>query len=257
MNGATPGMFSLEGRLALVTGGASGIGWGITTSLAAAGADVVIMDIDDEAAQARAAQLQGGGCRAHARHVDLADESSILAACSRTVDELGTPWVVVNCAGLQDRESFLEGTSVEWDRMNRVNARGPFLVTRQIARAMVAAGDGGRIVNIGSAVLRGSIVSGLVAYAGSKGALLGLSTAAAFELAAHGITVNMVLPGAVATPGAIAARGPAPQGPARRPLPLGMCEPEDIAGAVLYFASPAARRVTNQVIAVDGGFSVT
>lgn len=250
-------MFSLSGRLALVTGGASGIGWGIAQLLAGAGADIVIMDIDEEAAERRAAQLRDEQHRAQACRVDLADESSITAGVSRIIREMGTPWIVVNNAGLQDRELFLEGTAEEWDRMNRINARGPYLLTREAARSMVSAGDGGRIVNIASAALRGSIVSGLVSYTGSKGAMLGLSTATAFELAAHGITVNTVLPGGVPTPGAVAARGPLPEGPARRALPLGMCEPEDIAGAVLYFASPAARRVTNQVMAVDGGFSVT
>lgn len=250
-------MFRLSGRLALVTGGANGIGWGIAQALSGAGADVVILDIDEAAAEGRAAHLQSGQRRAYAFRVDLADETSIMACFSRVLRDIGAPWIVVNNAGLQDREPFLEGTAEEWDRMNRINARGPYLLTREAARSMVAAGDGGRIVNIASAALRGSIVSGLVSYTGSKGALLGLSTATAFELAGHGITVNTVLPGAVPTPGAVAARGPAPEGPARRSLPLGMCEPEDIAGAVLYFASPAARRVTNQVIAVDGGFSVT
>lgn len=250
-------MFCLEGRLALITGGASGIGWGIARTLAEAGADLVIADIDEKSASDRAEELRAGGYQAVARALDLADEASIVSACAGIFRERGCPWILVNSAGLQDREAFLGGTAEEWDRMNRVNARGPYLMTREVANAMVAAGDGGRIVNIASAALRGSIVSGLVAYTGSKGALLGLSTATAFELAEHGITVNTVLPGAVPTPGAIAARGPAPQGPARRDLPLGMCEPEDIAAAVLYFASPGARRVTNQVIAVDGGFSVT
>ena len=96
------------------------------------------------------------------------------------------------------------------------------------------------------------------AYAGSKGALLGLSRLSAFELAEHNITVNVVLPGAVATPGARAAKGPPPEGPARRKLPLGpICEPADIGAAVYFFATPAARYITNQLISVDAGFSVT
>ena len=163
----------------------------------------------------------------------------------------------MNNAGLQDRESFLEGTAEEWDRMHAVNARGPFLLSREVARAMVAAGSGGRIVNVASAALSGSIVKGLVAYTASKGSLTGLSRASAFELAEHGITVNTVLPGGVPTPGAIAAKGPVPEGPARRAVPLGMCDAQDIAGAVLYFASDLANKVTNQTLAVDGGFSVT
>ena len=121
----------------------------------------------------------------------------------------GTPWVLVNNAGIQDRQLLLEGTAEEWDRMNAVNARGPFLMIREIGRAMAAQGAGGRIINIATAGLRGSIVKGLAAYVGSKGALLALSRASAFELAEHKITVNTVLPGAVATPGARSAKGPA------------------------------------------------
>ena len=123
---------------------------------------------------------------------------------------------------------------------------------------MVAAGDGGRIVNIASAGLQGMTVKGLAAYASSKGAMLALSRDSAMELAEYAITVNTVLPGGVITPGAIAAKGPAPEGPAsQRMPPLGLVEPQETGAAVLYFATPAAGRVTNQVIAVDGGFSLT
>lgn len=249
--------FNLENKVALVTGGASGIGAGIAAALAEAGALVVIADLNRENAEREVAKLIAAGHRAAAVTINLAEENSIVSGCAEIISRYGAPWVLVNNAGLQDRQLLLDGTAKEWDRMNEVNGRGPFLMVREIARAMVAAGQGGRIINIGSAVLRGSIIRGLVPYAGSKGALLGLSGAAAFELVEHGITVNTVLPGAVPTPGAIGAKGPAPDGPARRSLPLGMCEPQDIAAAVLYFASPAARRVTNQILAVDGGFSVT
>ena len=249
--------FSLTDKVALVTGGASGIGAGIATVLAQADATVVIADIDDARAATQAAALTEAGYTAWAVHIDLADEDSIVRGCAEIVSRYGVPWLLVNNAGLQDRQLLLEGTAAEWDRMNRVNGRGPFLVTRDIARAMVAKGDGGRIVNIGSAALVGSIVKGLAAYVGSKGALLALSRASALELVEYGITVNTVLPGGVATPGAVAAKGPPVEGPGRRRPPLGMCEPRDIGAAVLFFASPAARYITNQVLAVDGGFSIT
>ena len=97
---------------------------------------------------------------------------------------------------------LLEASASEWDRIHTVNVRGAFLMTREAARVMVAAGMGGRIVNIGSNSLRGGIVRGLAAYASSKGAINALSLASAFELAEHNITVNTVLPGAESTPGA-------------------------------------------------------
>ncbi|WP_317929695.1 SDR family NAD(P)-dependent oxidoreductase [Halioxenophilus sp. WMMB6] len=250
-------LFNLNGRLALVTGAASGIGFAIADALAQAGARVVLLDINAELLAERTAELKESGLSVASQALDLSSEASIVAACAAVIANHGKPWILVNNAGLQDRQSFLESSSEEWDRMISVNARGPYLLTRELARAMVAAGDGGRIVNIASAALRGSIVHGLVAYTSSKSALLGLSQATAFELAEQCITVNTVLPGGVATPGAIAATGPVPDGPARRTVPLGRCQESDIAAAVLYFASPAAARVTNQVLTVDGGFSVT
>jgi NAD(P)-dependent dehydrogenase (short-subunit alcohol dehydrogenase family) len=249
--------FSLSGKVALVTGGASGIGAGIAAVLAEAGATVVIADVDDSNAKREVAALTEAGHSVGAVHMDLADEDSIVRASGEVVSNYGAPWALVNNAGLQDRQLLLEGTAAEWDRINEVNARGPFLLTREVARAMVAAGQGGRIVNIASAALVGSIVKGLAAYVGSKGALLALSRASALELVEYAITVNTVLPGGVASPGAMAAKGPPVEGPARRRPPLGMCEPRDIAAAVLFFATPAARFITNQVLAVDGGFSVT
>lgn len=249
--------FRLDGKVAVLTGGASGIGAGIARALAQAGAHVVIADIDQQGAERQVGLLINDGLSASAIALNLADESAIIASCKDIVSRHGAPWILVNNAGLQDREALLEGSSSHWERMQQINSRGPFFMTRELAQTMVSAGRGGRIVNIASAALRGSIVKGLAAYTASKGALLGLSQASAFELVEHDITVNTVLPGGVATPGAIAATGPVPEGPARRPPPLGMCAAEDIAAAVVYFASPAARRVTNQVLAVDGGFSVS
>ncbi len=250
--------FNLAGKVALVTGGASGIGTGIATTLAEAGATVVIADRHLDAATRLADELRQAGWSAGSVAIELADEASIVRACAEVIETFGAPWILINNAGIQDRQLLLDGTAEEWDRMNAINARAPFLLTREIGRAMVTRGEGGRIVNVATAGLRGSVVKGLAAYVGSKGALQALSQISAFELAEHGITVNTVLPGAVPTAGAINAQGPAPDGPARRPLPLGkICDPRDIAAAVYFFATPAARYITNQVIAVDAGFSVT
>src|SRR5262249_21118255 len=152
------------------------------------------------------AALAESGHAAKAVHMDLADEASIVRATAEVVAQYGAPWALVNNAGLQDRQLLLDGTAAEWDRINTVNARGPYLLTREVARAMVSGGQGGRIVNIATAALVGSIVKGLAAYVGSKGALLALSRAFALELVEHAITVNTVLPGGVPTAGAMAAK---------------------------------------------------
>jgi NAD(P)-dependent dehydrogenase (short-subunit alcohol dehydrogenase family) len=249
--------FDLSGRVALVTGGASGIGVGIAQLLAEAGAKVVIADISEDGARAQAQALVEAGHQADAVTIDLSDEASIVVACAEVIARHGTPWALINNAGLQDRELLLQGTAEHWERMNLVNARGPFFMMREIGRAMVAADGGGRIVNVASAALVGSIIHGLSAYTASKGAMAALTVTGALELAEHGITVNTVLPGGVGTPGAIGAKGPEARGPARRAPPLGRCEPRDIAAAVLFFASPEARFVTNQVVTVDAGWSVS
>lgn len=250
-------MFGLAGKVAVVTGAAGGIGLGIATVLAEAGATVVIADRNIEAAEREAAALASTGLAVSAIALDVADERSVIAVCAEIVDRIGAPWLLVNNAALQDRQLLLEASTQEWDRIHSVNVRGSFVMTREAARAMVTAGGGGRIVNIGSNSVRGGIIKGLAAYASSKGAINALSLASAFELAEHGITVNTVLPGAVATPGAINATGPQTAGPATRPTPFGLQDPREIGAAVLFFASAAARPITNQVLAVDGGFSIS
>ncbi len=251
------GPFDLSARVALVTGGASGIGTGMVRMLAEAGAVVAIADRDYGGAERIAGELRAEGLQAHGFAVELADEASIVEMVAAVTGWLGAPWILVNNAGVQDRQLLLEGTAAEWDRNNAINARAPFLLTRECARGMIAAGNGGRIINVASCSLRGQAIKGLASYMGSKGALAALTKASALELAEHAITVNTVLPGGVGTPGAINAKGPEAVGPARRFPALGMCEPADIAGAVLYFASPAARYATNQTICVDAGWSVT
>ena len=250
-------LFGLTDKVAVVTGAASGIGAGIATVLAEAGATVVIADRDDQGSERQAAALADAGLQSVAISLDLADEDSVVTASADIISEVGVPWLLVNNAAVQDREPLLEATSSEWDRVHAVNVRGAFLLTREIARVMAAEQRGGRIVNIASNALRGGLVKGLAAYASSKGALAALSQVSAFELAKHQITVNTILPGAVITPGAINARGTVTDGPATRQTPFGFQEPREIGAAVLYFASAAARPVTNQVLAIDGGFSIS
>jgi NAD(P)-dependent dehydrogenase (short-subunit alcohol dehydrogenase family) len=257
MSAVGKGAYGFDGEVIVVTGSAMGIGAGIAEVLAEAGATVIIADRDGEKAVEMAATLRLAGLSTDHIQVDVADEASIVRAWADVTQRHGAPWGLVNNAGIQDRQLLLEGTAEEWDRVNAVNSRGVFLITREAAKGMVTAGKGGRIVHVASAALIGSLTKGHAVYASSKAALLGLMRAAALELVEHGITVNTVLPGGVATPGAIGAQGPSPDGPARRRPPLGMCEPRDIGAAVLFLASPMARSVTNQAFAVDGGWSVT
>ena len=230
---------------------------GICEVLAEAGALVVIADINEAGARTQADALVQSGGKADSVALDLTDEQSVIETCASVVGRHGAPWLLVNNAGLQHREYLLDGTVEHWERINAVNARGPFLMTREVARAMIDAGNGGRIVNCTSAGLAGQFVKGLSAYLASKAGLRSLTTMSAYELAEHGITVNEVLPGGVGTPGAIGAEGPPPEGPGNRPPLLGMVTPRDIGSAVLYFATPAAHRVTGQQLAVDAGGTLT
>ena len=249
--------FSLAGKVAVVTGGASGYGVGVCEVLAEAGALVVVADINADGAAAMAESLRASGRAADWVAVDLTDEASVTAAMSQVAERHGSPWLLVNNAGNQDRQLLLEMTADYWDRTQAINARGAFLMAREAAKAMVSGGAGGRIVNVASAWLRGMMVVGGAAYGASKGALAAFSSGAALELAPHGITVNTVLPGGSATPGAIHATGPRPEGPGHRPSPFGLCDGRDLGAAVLFFASPAAAKVTNQSLAVDAGFSIS
>lgn len=253
----TESPFSLAGNVVLVTGGASGVGSGIASAMAEAGALVVVADVIADGAQAQADELRARGFASDWLEMDVSSEQSVINTSAELVRRHGAPWAVVNNAGIQDRQYIGEETAEAWDRIQTVNARGPFLITRELGNAMVAAGKGGRIINIASGVLAGMIVKGAAAYTASKGALAAFTSVAALELAPHGITVNAILPGAIPTPGTIGAKGPPTEGPGMRRAAFGFCDPKDIGLAAVYLASPAARMVTNQMLSVDGGFSLS
>jgi NAD(P)-dependent dehydrogenase (short-subunit alcohol dehydrogenase family) len=251
-----PALFDLSDRLAIVTGGASGIGAEISTYLTSARARVVVLDRNKELAGEKAAALNIAGGSASPACIDIADEKAVVEGFSSIVSTFGAPYLLVNAAGLQDRSLLLETTAAEWDRIHAVNLRGAFFCLREAAKPMKAAGHGGRIVNIGSLGVLHPMIEGLAAYSASKGGLIALMRNAAYELAQSGITVNAVSPGGVDTPGARSATGPVPSGPfpALRGAPLGACTAADMALAVLFFASPAAARITAQNLVVEGGF---
>ena len=201
-------LYDLGGQVAIVTGGAEGMGRETCRFLASAGATVAVADINLPWAEETAQGIVAAGGKARAFGVDLADEQSVIDLVSGVRGDLGRIDILVNVAGLQDRE-FLEETSLAlWDKLHHVNLRGSFLTLREAAKVMKADGRGGRIVNIASMGAVHPIFEGLVAYNASKSGVLGLTRNAAYELAAHGITVNALLPGNVTTEGQARSPGP-------------------------------------------------
>ena len=233
-----PGNGRLDGRTALVTGGARGIGRGIAERLARLGADVHVLD--------REAGPPGDGLRFHA--VDITDS----AAVGRAVAELPRPpLLLVNNAGITRDRSLLRMSDDEWDAVVSVNLTGAFNVLRAVAPGMVAAGYG-RIVSVVSINgLRGKF--GQANYAASKAGLVGLTKTAARELGPKGITVNAVAPGMVLTEMTRGLAEELRQKALDESVLKRLPEVEDVAAAVLFLLSDAARMITGEVLRVDAG----
>jgi 3(or 17)beta-hydroxysteroid dehydrogenase len=241
----------VQGRVALVTGGASGIGRATAVRLADVGFRVVVSDVDPGGQQVVAA-IAGAVFVEH----DVTDESSWERAIATVLDTHGRLDVLVNNAGISYVRAVADTTLADWRALMAVNLDGVFLGTKHGVRAMRRHGEGGSIVNVSSAAgLIGSPLSS--AYCASKGGVRLLTKAVALECAAEAIRVNSVHPGAVRTPiwGKVGVR-PELEAAVGAASPLGrMAEPEEIADAILYLASDASRYVTGSELAIDGGFT--
>ncbi len=257
-------MALLSGKVALVTGGGAGIGQAIALALSAEGAIVGVADLDEATAKTVAEQIVAAGGRALGIQADCGDVASIQNMTERVVQEFGTIDIMVNNAGLTRTASILDVTEDDWDRINRVNAKGVFFCLQSAARHMIRQAHGGRIINMASISGRGHKRSSSVAYAASKGAVIAMTKVAAVQLAGFDINVNAICPGPTSTElvaDIIATRARASGKSveeisleSRKDIPLGRYStPEDIAAMVVFLASNGARNITGQSYNVDGG----
>jgi 2-hydroxycyclohexanecarboxyl-CoA dehydrogenase len=253
-------MTRFDGKSAIITGGAGGIGSATCRRFAAEGARVAVFDRDEAGAQKVAREIEAAGGKAQAFACDITDRQSVDAAVAASESALGPVAILVNNAGFDIFKPFLKTEPSEWERLIAINLRGPLHMHHAVLPGMVERRYG-RVVNVASDAARvGS--TGEAVYAACKSAMLGFSKTLAREHARHGITLNVVCPGPTSTnlfaDFLKGASNPDKLMEAfRRSIPLGRIgAPDDLPGTITFFASDDAAYVTGQVISVSGGLSM-
>ena len=243
-----PSNILLTGRVAVVTGGGSGIGRGIAAGLTAFGASVAIWEMNAESCASAAAEIGALGIVA-----DVRDADSVDAALARTCQELGPVSILVNNAGGVFFSSLLETSEKGWDALYRANLRHVFLCTQRVARGMVNAKLGGSITTVTS--IEGvRAAPGYASYAAAKAGVINYTKTAALELAPYGIRVNALAPDVTLTEGLRAIAAPEAEARFAFSVPLGRAgHVDEMAGAAVFLASDLASYITGQTLHVDGG----
>jgi 2-hydroxycyclohexanecarboxyl-CoA dehydrogenase len=246
------GPVRLDDKVAVVTGAASGIGRATARTLAAAGATIAAADRDADGLTELVAEI-GGGTTGH--RVDLADKEEIRTLRDDVVAAHGLPHVIVNAAGFDRAEPFMQNDDELWEQLAAVNFLGPIRLTRAFLEPVLAAEHPLKIVNIASDAGRvGSL--GETVYAGTKGGLIAFTKSLAREMARYGINVNCVCPGPTDTPLFASLPEKVREGLIRAIPFRRLAQPDEVADAVLFFASDRARYLTGQVLSVSGGLTM-
>jgi 2-dehydro-3-deoxy-D-gluconate 5-dehydrogenase len=245
--------FRLDGRVAIVTGASRGLGSAMSLALAEAGADLVLVARGDNAALL--AEIHALGRRAIAVAIDVADSAAATSILDAAHAAFGRADILVNNAGIIRRAPFLEFSEQDWRDVLDVNLTAAFRLSREFARRLVAAKSPGKIIHIASMLSYQGGVR-VASYTASKSALHGLTKLMANELAAHGINVNAIAPGYMATDNTGALRAdPARNQAILDRIPAGRWgSPDDLKGAVVFLASPASDYLHGFTLAVDGGW---
>ena len=244
-------MSSLDNQIAVVTGAGRGIGRAIALKFASEGADVVCVSRTAGNAEKVSNEVRALGRKSWAFAVDVADAAAVNAAAEKILADAGRVDILVNNAGVTRDGLLMRMSDADWDMVINTNLKGAFLFTKAFVRAFIKQRSG-RIINIASVIgLIGN--AGQANYAASKAGVIGFTKATAREVASRGITVNALAPGFIETD-MTAVLNPALKEQLLKQIPLNSFgQPEDIAAAALFLASPGARYITGQVLTVDGG----